>query len=429
MAKTPHIGSRIQTQELDALLGPNRRWPKRLRLACGIAAFVGLSGGSFVASSQEDTTTSTTQEPAESETTSATLSEEQKRERDRAVANLNVATAEDKKLAEALNDTTAKANATIERLEAASQRIEEADKVAQTTAEELAKSDAKQALVEEQLKLQAVENFKNSSSSAEFGLLDNADSAQERLRKSELLNKANASTGELLTELQAILEDREIANSVALRAKAVSEKAAGEYEVELELLKGQQKEQLVLKNEAERRVARSSAHLATFAAENEAIQQVIAESGSVAPITGGISNPTDASLQGFQWPIDLTVEGVRVGRGFGTRTDPFTGKPRNHNGVDVPAPEGTPILAAKEGVIIYADWRGGYGKTTIVDHGDGTTTLYAHQVDYALGEGDSVKRGDVLGYVGTTGRSTGNHLHFEVRVNGSATNPQPYLPE
>jgi murein DD-endopeptidase MepM/ murein hydrolase activator NlpD len=97
-----------------------------------------------------------------------------------------------------------------------------------------------------------------------------------------------------------------------------------------------------------------------------------------------------------------------------------------HEGIDIAAPSGTPIRAAAAGRIIFAGVMSGYGNITIIDHGNGLATAYAHQSAFALG-GGSVSQGTIIGYVGTTGNSTGPHLHFEVRVNGTPVDPMGYL--
>ena len=112
-----------------------------------------------------------------------------------------------------------------------------------------------------------------------------------------------------------------------------------------------------------------------------------------------------------------------VTSGFGARRDPFTGQLSQHTGVDLPAARGTPIPAAMAGVVVSAGPRGGYGNAVEVLHVDGTTTLYAHADQVLVAPGDRVQAGDTLATVGQTGRSTGPHLHLEVREGGHPINP------
>jgi murein DD-endopeptidase MepM/ murein hydrolase activator NlpD len=128
--------------------------------------------------------------------------------------------------------------------------------------------------------------------------------------------------------------------------------------------------------------------------------------------TGGGS----VSSSGLIWPVDGPVTSP-----FGTRWG------RMHEGIDIGVPMGTPIRAAGSGTVIYAGWMGGYGNLTVIDHGNGLATAYGHQSGIAVGMGQTVSQGLVIGYVGSTGHSTGPHLHFEVRVNGVPVDPLSYL--
>jgi murein DD-endopeptidase MepM/ murein hydrolase activator NlpD len=122
------------------------------------------------------------------------------------------------------------------------------------------------------------------------------------------------------------------------------------------------------------------------------------------------------------WPVNGEVTS-----GFGYRMHPIFHVRKMHTGVDISAGMGTPIKAAAAGTVIFAGWRGGYGQAVIISHGNGLATLYAHQSKLLVSVGDKVKRGEVIGKVGSTGYSTGPHLHFEVRVNGNPVDPMGYL--
>lgn len=122
------------------------------------------------------------------------------------------------------------------------------------------------------------------------------------------------------------------------------------------------------------------------------------------------------------WPTTGSISS-----GFGYRTDPISFTRKFHYGIDISAPYGREIKASARGRVILSDWHGNYGKTVIIDHGRGISTLYAHCSKLIVSEGETVNKGDVIAYVGSTGRSTGNHLHFEVRVFDTAVDPMEYL--
>lgn len=124
-----------------------------------------------------------------------------------------------------------------------------------------------------------------------------------------------------------------------------------------------------------------------------------------------------------QLPRFLPVSARLMTSGFGSRYHPILGVQRSHLGVDLAVPSGTPIAATADGVVSFAAWDGGYGLLVAIDHGGGIETRYAHMSRIAVSSGQRVHTGDVLGYVGTTGLSTGPHVHYEVRVNGQAVSP------
>jgi murein DD-endopeptidase MepM/ murein hydrolase activator NlpD len=142
--------------------------------------------------------------------------------------------------------------------------------------------------------------------------------------------------------------------------------------------------------------------------------QIAAQTGGVAPLAAG---PVGApSAAGLIWPVSGPITS-----GYGYRWG------RLHEGIDIAVPEGTPIRAAASGTVIIAGWTGGYGNYTCIDHGGGLSTCYGHQSGYAVSAGDSVVQGQIIGYSGNTGSSTGPHVHFEVRINGASTDPLGYL--
>lgn len=124
------------------------------------------------------------------------------------------------------------------------------------------------------------------------------------------------------------------------------------------------------------------------------------------------------------WPVR-----GRITAGFGQRLDPFSGEGAFHSGVDISAPFGTRIQAGGDGIVLRAGWDSGYGNEIVVDHGYGMTTKYGHLSKIFVVVGQEVKRGQVIGAVGMTGRTTGPHLHYEVIVNDTPVNPSKYLRE
>lgn len=128
-------------------------------------------------------------------------------------------------------------------------------------------------------------------------------------------------------------------------------------------------------------------------------------------------------------PSRMPLEGAQLTSGYGMRSHPVLGGRRQHQGIDLAAPSGTPVYATADGVVGRADWYSSYGLYISVNHGAAMETRYAHLSRLAVTAGDFVKKGDIIGYVGSTGRSTGPHLHYEVRVEGVAVNPIPYMVE
>lgn len=147
--------------------------------------------------------------------------------------------------------------------------------------------------------------------------------------------------------------------------------------------------------------------------------------GSSGGNSGGSSGGSSAGVSGFIWPTNATRY---VTSTFGGRSSPGGIGSTNHQGVDIGAPYGSAVLAAKGGTVIQAGWNGGYGISVTIAHGDGVTTIYGHMCDWNVSAGQYVEQGQVIGWCGSTGNSTGAHIHYGMYVGGSAIDPLPYLP-
>ncbi|MFZ0033120.1 MAG: peptidoglycan DD-metalloendopeptidase family protein [Candidatus Cybelea sp.] len=162
------------------------------------------------------------------------------------------------------------------------------------------------------------------------------------------------------------------------------------------------------------------------AAEESALEGLILErerelaaQRRAAGIAGGVESGAPGM---FSWPVTGTITSP-----FGWRTNPFGGGPEFHQGLDIAAPMGTTVTAAAGGTVIMAQWYGGYGNYILIDHGAGYSTGYGHLSAMYVSSGQSVQRGQAIGAVGSTGQSTGPHLHFEVRIAGKPVDPAPRL--
>jgi murein DD-endopeptidase MepM/ murein hydrolase activator NlpD len=338
------------------------------------------------------------------------------------VANLSLARAADEEIASALRSITAEANQTVERIREAEDRIERANAAAEQASRRFDRAQQEQAEIEDRLRLQAVEDYRNRAMGGSSDLLFQELSLGEAIRRNQFLDEANTTTAESLERLRSALEDERLARAETQSAAREAERARAELEAQLENLKDQQTAQLELKTEAERRIGVWAGELTAYAEEDAAVQNLINQSAE--RVNTAINNPTPPSELGFQWPI----EGARVSSEYGYRNHPVYGVRKLHAGIDLAAPRGTPIASANTGVVIFAGVRGGYGRTVIVDHGNDISTLYAHMTEIGVVEGQNIDRGDIVGFVGATGTATGNHLHFEIRVGGGTVNPRTYLP-
>ena len=133
------------------------------------------------------------------------------------------------------------------------------------------------------------------------------------------------------------------------------------------------------------------------------------------------------NLQAEIMPSGRPVHKGWISSRYGMRNDPFSGKRAYHNGLDIAAPEGTDVFGVAAGVVTWASRRGGYGKLVEINHGNGYTTRYAHLKSILVEVGDTIPKGQLIGKLGTTGRSSGPHVHFEVRIDGKTVDPMTYV--
>ncbi len=245
-------------------------------------------------------------------------------------------------------------------------------------------------------------------------LLDSSDFG-EASRRQVLLQQVSANDQDLVDQLRAAAEDLEVLEAENLAAAERARQRREAAESRLGELQASRAAQAQARAELDRRIADFRREADALAAEEGRLTRLIAEQERAR--RGQVVSTGPVSASGLVWPLRGVVTS-EYGQRWG----------RLHAGIDISAPTGRPIVAAQSGRVIHSGWMGGYGNTVVIDHGGGFTTVYAHMSRVAAGNGSSVSRGAVIGYVGSTGNSTGPHLHFETRVNGNPQNPRRYLP-
>ena len=243
--------------------------------------------------------------------------------------------------------------------------------------------------------------------------------------------------------LKRILQaDMELINTIKTEREEIASKKAkleADRAKVLELEKvAQEKQTIINQKKAERQAVLERAMndrdtadraynelMASSASITAMLQQRAAERAAAAAAASQGGGATTTWVQGtgqLAAPVNAPITSD-----FGWRIHPIYGTSRLHAGTDFGVDEGTPVHAADGGVVVEAGWISGYGYTVIIDHGNGMSTLYAHNSDVAVSPGQTVSKGQVVSYSGNTGGSTGPHLHFEVRINGEPTDPMGYL--
>lgn len=213
----------------------------------------------------------------------------------------------------------------------------------------------------------------------------------------------------------------------AILYKAETDKATAE-EAYRELEASSQSIGEMLRQRAAARAAAAAAAEAEAAAQQQAAASSQADTGDAGTSDDSGSTEPDYSYQpvsgsgAFIWPVNGVITSP-----YGYRTHPIFGTTIYHSGIDIGVDYGTPVHAADSGVVVEAGWISGYGYAVVIDHGNGLSTLYGHNESLNVSSGQSVSQGQVIAYAGSTGNSTGPHVHFEVRSNGDPVDPSAYL--
>lgn len=258
-----------------------------------------------------------------------------------------------------------------------------------------------------------------------------ADDATTAAHKIALLDFVSSDTNDVLDRLKLIQEERDSLLNSAAAAEAEADLITAELEEVRVELEDKRKIQEELKEELDARRAHWDSVLAVAVREQEDISDfIVAEEERIARELEEARRQAELDARlGQISESGWTYPGAgAVGSGFGMRLHPILGYYRMHNGIDLGCSTGDPIWAATEGIVTIAESYGGYGNTVVVQHANSLSSLYAHLTSWTVNVDQYVFTGEQIGTCGTTGLSTGPHLHFEIRVSGVPVDPLPYLP-
>ena len=254
------------------------------------------------------------------------------------------------------------------------------------------------------------------------GSLLAAEDLTEGVRRAAILGAVTGDRGDLVDRMRALesdLEDVALAADVAIRD---AEERQRELESSVRVLDRRIAAKQNVQDELRDRIAEYEEQIRQFERE-EYLMAILIDNLIAEELRKSAPDLTKESGQGFIMPMKGSI-----GSGFGPRIHPIFGTLRQHNGVDIGCVRGQPIWAAKAGKVIFAGWKNGYGNVVLIEHEGPVITLYAHQETMHVSAGYSVDKGDVIGECGSTGWSTGPHLHFEVRTGGEPKDPMIVLP-
>ena len=289
---------------------------------------------------------------------------------------------------------------------------------------QIAEKEAEIKRYEEEIEVQD-ERFKaclramdENSTMSYLELILSSDSFSELLINLETINEMTEHDMAIIQEMTDLKTEVEAAKAAIEAEKQTQEEARSIASSKQSQLEKKLAEKAALAKSLEKDIEKYKQVYEEARRQEEALKK---------SISGSLSTSSNSQYLGsgkFCWPAPSYT---RISSEYGWRLHPIYKTQKYHSGVDLAAPGGSNILAAESGTVKFAGWNGGYGNCLIIDHGGGITTLYGHASKLCVSKGDYVVKGSVVAKVGTTGNSTGNHLHFEVLINGKTTDPMAYI--
>lgn len=332
-------------------------------------------------------------------------------------AQLNALKASDDELDRAVQTLADEVQMQGARLASARQAVQAADASVQDAESRIAATEQQMSDLQGQVVTRAVSSYMRPQES-ELKDVMSAKDLGEATRRASMLRQVQNTNRDALDRLRAARQDLDLQQQQAAAAKKVADARRANVVSQVAALQKSLDQKAKMQNALSARIKEVQGEIDALAAQDAQITDIIKRSEQARASRGGadIGDGGRVSGAGLIWPASGPVTS-----GFGYRWG------RLHAGIDIGAGYGAPIRAAKAGEVIYSGQMSGYGNVIIIDHGGGFTTLYGHQSQLVASEGQSVAQGQLIGYVGSTGHSTGPHLHFETRVNGTPQNPMNYL--
>lgn len=345
------------------------------------------------------------------------LLKEKKNERKQVRQEINQKDKEMKELSDQIFDLDAKIASVEDRLQNLQQNMKQLNINIKATKAQIEKTE-KQIIKNEGLLKERVRAMYKTSDMTYIQLLMESKSIPDLVSNAYNVQKIVNADREMLEKLEASRQSLEDQKTKLLAEKDRMTALQQQIQQEEAALEGHRSIQLAAKNEMAKDIQLLKRREAELAKESNVIQQRL---NAAARASGSRNIPYSGGA--FLWP--LSVRGTLTS-GYGYRSDPISGHKSFHQGQDIAAPYGTAVLAAASGKVITSGYQRSYGNVVTIDHGGAIATVYAHNSALLVSEGAMVVKGQTIARVGSTGYSTGNHLHFEVRINGETVNPMQY---